>query len=30
MSCKPEVLKSIPLFSLLDDDEQLSWPGRWK
>ena len=21
MSCKPEVLKSVPLFSLLDDDE---------
>jgi CRP/FNR family cyclic AMP-dependent transcriptional regulator len=21
MSCKPDVLKSVPLFSLLDDDE---------
>jgi CRP/FNR family transcriptional regulator, cyclic AMP receptor protein len=28
MSCKPEVLKSIPLFSLLDDDETAVLAGQ--
>ncbi len=28
MSCNPEVLKSVPLFSLLDDDETAVLAGQ--